>query len=378
MMYEVDDVVKELKRSDQRVLFGAGHVAYGVANCLMGKPYELQIDGFLVSERKDQPKQIMGIPVYDLASAPGVIMKSAAIVAATMEKYLPSIQKALEEHGYSHVISMTFESDLWSLIQGNAYKENSIRQGRSYRILEEELERLPQQKGLKTEKIHIYSVRSHMDRLLLEDTSKYTWELPIQAGAALTNQKLCLVRDDTGRNISDKNRQYCELTALYWIWKNDDADYLGLCHYRRHFELDEEKIQNMASSDIDVVLTLPILNYTSVREVYRHDHVEADWDKMLEAVRILCPAYMPEAIEVQNGNFYYGYNMLIARKKIFGDYCSWLFPILEYCDMNCEKKVDPYQERYIGFLAERLLTIYMKHHEAKLKIVHARKHFVKS
>ena len=70
--------------------------------------------------------------------------------------------------------------------------------------------------------------------------------------------------------------------------------------------------------------------------------------------------------------------MLIARKKIFGDYCSWLFPILEYCDMNCEKKVDPYQERYIGFLAERLLTIYMKPHEAKLKIVHARKHFVKS
>lgn len=116
MMYEVDDVVKELKRSDQRILFGAGHVAYGVANCLMGKPYELQIDGFLVSERKDQPKQIMGIPVYDLASAPGVIMKSAAIVVATMEKYLPSIQKALEEHGYSHVISMTFESDLWSLI----------------------------------------------------------------------------------------------------------------------------------------------------------------------------------------------------------------------------------------------------------------------
>lgn len=377
-MYYANDIVEDLKKSRQRVLFGTGLVAFEVANCLMGKPYGLQIDGFLVSDKKGQPAQVMGMPVYDLMSAEGVIEKDAAVIVATMEKHLPSIREALEAHGYCHIIPMTFESDLWSLMQGNTYRAGRLRQGLPYRTLEEELKKVPDTGGSCGKKVHIYAVRSHVDKPLTEDWTNYSWEIPIQAGAALTDRKICAVRDDTGENISYKNRQYCELTALYWIWKNDCADYAGLCHYRRHFELDEEMVGHLADSDIDVVLTLPILNFSSVREVYCHDHVEDDWDRMLEAIRVLCPAYMAEAVELQNGNFYYGYNMFIARKSIFDDYCAWLFPLLEHCEGRCDKKADRYQERYIGFLAERLLTVYMKHHEEKLKIVHARKHFIRS
>ena len=34
----------------------------------------------------------------------------------------------------------------------------------------------------------------------------------------------------TGDHISSKNPNYCELTGLYWAWKNLDCEYIGLCH----------------------------------------------------------------------------------------------------------------------------------------------------
>ena len=58
--------------------------------------------------------------------------------------------------------------------------------------------------------------------------------LPIQVGAA-GNDPIGFARDDNGDNISDKNPMYCELTGLYWAWKNLSCDYLGLVHYRRYF-----------------------------------------------------------------------------------------------------------------------------------------------
>ena len=58
---------------------------------------------------------------------------------------------------------------------------------------------------------------------------------PIQVGASLTSARFFPVLDNTGDNISDRNPHFCELTAHYWAWKNLNADYIGLCHYRRYF-----------------------------------------------------------------------------------------------------------------------------------------------
>ena len=68
--------------------------------------------------------------------------------------------------------------------------------------------------------------------------------------------------------------------------------------------------------------------------------------------------------------------MFLSRREILDDYCSWLFPLLRYCESYCEKKEDLYQNRYIGFLAERLLTVYLKQHEGQYQVAHVRKHFV--
>ena len=383
-MYYANGVVEELKNSSQLVIFGAGLVGYEVVNCLLTGPYQLSIDFIMVSHQENNPDQIMGIPVIDLASAKHLVQFDATILVATMEKHLESICNNLERNNYFHIIPLTFESDLWSLLQGNYYREMQLSSQKNYLTLEEEVQQVHSKKKQaeeknKTEKksIHIYTVKSHVDRKLTEDLSGYFWEIPIQAGAALTKEKLCEVRDNQGEHISYKNKQYCELTALYWIWKNDHADYAGLCHYRRHFELSEKIIENLDETDIDVILTIPILNFPSVKKVYQYDHVGRDWEVMMEAIQQLAPNYLDTAKKMQDGNFYYGYNMFIARKTILNEYCAWLFPILQYCEEHCKAKKDNYQGRYIGFLAERLMGIYFLHHEVSYKIVHGRKHFVK-
>ena len=55
-------------------------------------------------------------------------------------------------------------------------------------------------------------------------------ETVLQVGSALTDKRIYsgVMTDDTGENISEKNQQYCELTGLYWIWKNAKEDYVGL------------------------------------------------------------------------------------------------------------------------------------------------------
>ena len=379
MYYYAPETVKELKDSRPLVIFGAGLVAREAAFCLMGEPYGLKPECFLVSERSGNPENIMGLPVLSLEEGKAAVDRTALIVVAVMEKYLEEICEKLRHHGYHHLLPMTFESDRWSLIRGNSYRYFRLSAGKTYRTLEEELETVRMPAETATDKEHtvrVYTARCHVDRQLKEDLSGYDWETPIQVGAALTDERICALRDDVGDNISYKNRQYCELTALYWIWKHDTSAYAGLCHYRRHFELNEEMLRRLAYSDIDVVLTIPILNVPSVAEVYRHDHVGRDWEVMMEAVRALAPDYASTAQGLQDGKFYYAYNMLIARKRILDDYCAWLFPILQYCEEHCGAREGIYQERYPGFLAERLMGIYFLKHEDTYKIVHAKKHFV--
>lgn len=58
--------------------------------------------------------------------------------------------------------------------------------------------------------------------------------LPLHVGAELHPDVLPGMQgDNTGDNISALNASYSELTGLYWLWKNCDAQYKGLVYYRR-------------------------------------------------------------------------------------------------------------------------------------------------
>ncbi|WP_411670717.1 DUF4422 domain-containing protein [Acinetobacter baumannii] len=58
--------------------------------------------------------------------------------------------------------------------------------------------------------------------------------IPIHVGKALTELDLNIQGDNTGENILNLNKSFCELIALYWMWKNSDAHIVGLAHYRRY------------------------------------------------------------------------------------------------------------------------------------------------
>lgn len=381
-MYYADDIVNKLNAACSLAVFGAGIMAEAVVHCLKEKPYQLKLRCCLVSTLEGNPASVSDVPVMDFSMAEQYLSKETLILVASVGKGLSSMTDSLHGHGYFRLIPLTYEGDLWSLLRGNYYREYCLEQGRSCLLLEEELEKqkeyiLQRKENSKhIPSVRVYTAKCHVDSVLKEDMSRFSWETPIQAGAALTDQRICGVCDHTGDNISDKNRQYCELTALYWIWKNDQSDYVGLGHYRRHFDMDEETLKLLAYADIDVVFTIPILDVPSVGAIYRRDHVGSDWDVMLEAVKVLAPDYLEAAKELEKGQFYYAYNMFIMRRAILENYCQWLFPLLFYCEKHCGAHEDGYQSRYIGFLAEHLMSVYFLYHEKDYKIVHARKHFV--
>ena len=72
--------------------------------------------------------------------------------------------------------------------------------------------------------------------------------IPIHCGKAISNVELNIQEDNRGDNISSKNPNYCELTALYWAWKNlKNVNYIGLVHYRRFFDFSSRFVEKEIS-----------------------------------------------------------------------------------------------------------------------------------
>lgn len=203
--------------------------------------------------------------------------------------------------------------------------------------------------------------------------------LPLHVGAVL-HRKLMYAEDSTGENISYKNFNYCELTGIYWAWKNLDADYIGLCHYRRYFSrfpmlkpFKKAIFSNILTKDEASLLLskAPVLlpqkrNYfiESVYQQYSHAHHHEDLDILREVLQEYYPEYLSAFDAEMKGSSLHIFNMFIMQKEIFDRYCSWLFEVL----FLLEKRIDltnysDYDKRVFGFLAERLMDtwIYTNH-----------------
>lgn len=218
--------------------------------------------------------------------------------------------------------------------------------------------------------------------------------IPMQMGSALTAEDLGMVRDDGDDNISGKNKCFCELTAQYWVWKNCQADYVGLFHYRRflNFKNNEKAFHQFGDNfaekfgftednmlrlchNYDIILPNKyphIPGKISLYDAYARDHIKSDMDKTLAILSKKYPQ-MKETAEKVLKEQAQGYfmNIMISSKSFFDQYSAWLFDILFELEAQIKdelEKRDVYQKRVYGFISERLLNVYVEYLRQNLKI----------
>lgn len=215
------------------------------------------------------------------------------------------------------------------------------------------------------------------------DTVQNEIVIPLHVGKKVSNFELGFLGDDTGVNISDKNPYYCELTATYWIWKNINSDIVGLFHYRRflNFKNAQKKVHSLTPhflSDFGITkeniehvlneydLILPKKSKSckkTIYEFYNIEHIQSDMDLLILILTKKYPQYADKIIKTfkENSQGYFA-NMLIAKKDVFDTYAAWLFDILFEIENSIQDDVlkrDTYQQRVYGFLAERLMSIFV-------------------
>lgn len=218
--------------------------------------------------------------------------------------------------------------------------------------------------------------------------------IPLHVGAE-GKSSIGYQRDNTGDNISIKNPYFCELTGMYWLWKDLNADYLGLVHYRRHFCLRKKKGTykdsgfNIEKRKWDSILTsteaqtlckqfdviVPTKRHYYVETLashYAHTHYIEHLDKTREIIRALYPQFLESYDSVLKQKSGYMFNMFIMKETLVDEYCQFLFDVLFELDKVVDtSSYSAFQARYPGRVGEILFNVWldkeMKERNLKVK-----------
>ncbi|GCD52926.1 DUF4422 domain-containing protein [Acetobacter pasteurianus] len=217
---------------------------------------------------------------------------------------------------------------------------------------------------------------------------------PMLCGKKNKNIVTNFMGDDTGQNISDLNYCFCELTALYWMWKNDKtSDIVGLSHYRRFFakktygnnlfykmpsnpdeKIEREEIAagndfDYLMGDVDLVVSLK-QDVGNVLHNYRLYHNIDDMFLVERMIQRLHPEYMDAyRFFMREECAIYRYNMFVGKKAVVDKYCEWIFSILlPLADLKFFNNYSDYQKRIFGFISERIMGVWLLHNRDKLLI----------
>lgn len=203
--------------------------------------------------------------------------------------------------------------------------------------------------------------------------------LPIHVGCE-GKKEIGFQGDNTGENISLKNPSFCELTGLYWAWKNLDCEYIGLVHYRRHFSVCNNKKDKFKAvltsaqaekllSNFDAILPKKRNYYIeTIYSHYSHTHDAAHLDITRDILKEKSPDYLDAFDKVMKSRKAHMFNMFIMKKELADKYCEWLFDIL----FELENRIDitgmsAFDARLFGRVSERLLNVWLIKNEVKYK-----------
>ncbi|MDO4188658.1 MAG: DUF4422 domain-containing protein [Lachnospiraceae bacterium] len=341
---------------------------------------EKKIEAFLFNNNEENPDNINGIPVIDINSLEPLNTQLPVYVGIRSDNW-ENVTDTLKSLGFNDIIVMDVATD--NCMRNEFFKQEFAGKGESFVKFED----LSLCRNGHEVKGCIYSMISAFDKDLITDYCFPEYEEPMQVGTELATRAVDITfgkpvsyRDnDTSDNISALNREFCELTGMYSIWKRDKSkfDYVGLSHYRRHFILPDDWMQVAYSNNVDVILATPLFLEPSIDENYRFRHISSDLDYVYEHIE-KNDANMGCAFrEFMQQGIFSPCNMIIARNDIFNELCEWMFPILLSLHEKVGKREDKYQNRYPGFISERLISFYFDYFKDKYYRVYADKYFIK-
>lgn len=352
------------------VIYGAQAIALGTYEAIHNLYPQREIQCFLVTKLGTNSDKLAGLSVMELSNYSNMLSQAekdnTEILIATPENVMPEIERSLEDEGFHCHVRLT--SDRFSTLCSfnNVCDKSFI-----------PLSALPV--GYHQASMHVFMAKFYKDIKLTLNVSRPEWITPIQVGASLCEERVANILDCDGENISDRNVNYSELTALYWMWKNrlisdwskNQNEYYGLCHYRRYLDLSEDDVLRLLDNDVDVVLPFPMPYDPNIEEHHKRYLKDEDWQAVRSALIELQPEYAEKFPDILKQKYFYNYNIIIARKEVLADYCSWLFPILARVEELSIPKGCDRSDRYIGYMGESLSTLYFMTNKDELNITHA-------
>lgn len=376
-------VLDELEKYDSFVIYGAQVIAYG-AKVAIEHLTGRRPDCFAVGKPAgktwfpvENPEEIDGISVVPIED----VDKDAFIVVGVTELIQQEAVPYLNENGYrNHFVLTQHEEHLLMRAyydsigvfpvtgagEGSFPGRTAARNAVSVRDVNTLGEGTPS-RGKRD--FVLYEVRNDRDKVLSEHPALFPYERTIQAGAELTDVTVADVRDDTGVHISRKNRMYCEMTAVYWIWKNTSHDWIGIEHYRRHLLVGPE----MLTDGMDAIMPLPYICYPNEMAQFLRFTTEDVLHALLETLRALHPGEYGDYHAILYGKYQYTYDLLCARREVFDDYCGWFFEITEYMETMADDVPEIRETRALSYVAEALTNLYFMYHQKDLRIRHVEK-----